>query len=125
MRRIPTLLLVAALCLLGAVGVTQAAVGHSSATKHKKVVKHPVVHGLRAPGLLSPANGARVQQLPALTWSAVSGAVEYEYQVAADPQFHSLIVVSACLGQGTRNAQPGGIARSRRRTAPTTGVCEG
>ena len=64
--------------------------------KHSKAVKHTKVHGLAAPGLLEPANGANVQQVPTLTWSAVNGATEYEYQVAADRQFHSIV-----LGKGT------------------------
>jgi hypothetical protein len=101
MRRIPSLLVVAAVSILGAVGVTHAAVDGHIAAKHRKVVKHKKVHGLGAPGLLTPGNGARVPQMPALTWSAVSGAIEYEYQVAADPRFHSLLVVSAGIGKGT------------------------
>jgi hypothetical protein len=52
--------------------------------------------GLRAPGLVSPANGARVQQLPAITWNSVRGAASYEFQIAADPKFNSLQ-----LGKGT------------------------
>lgn len=95
MRRISLPLLAAALCVLTAVGVTQAAV-HRGTT-----VKHPKVHGLKAPGLLSPGNGAHVPQMSTFTWSAVSGAVEYQYQVAADPRFRSLIVVSASAGKGT------------------------
>lgn len=91
----------AAVGLLVAVGVTQASVnGHAAAAKHAKKVKHPKaakkVHGLAAPGLFTPANGAHVEQVPTLTWSAVSGAAEYEYQVAADPHFDSIV-----LGTGT------------------------
>ena len=52
--------------------------------------------GLRAPVPTSPANGARVQQLPAISWNAVRGAAAYEYQIAADPRFNSL-----ALGRGT------------------------
>jgi hypothetical protein len=55
---------------------------------------------LRAPALTSPANGARVQQLPAISWNAVRGAVEYEYQVAADPRFNSLALGKG-IGKGT------------------------
>jgi hypothetical protein len=46
--------------------------------------------GLSAPRLTSPASGAHAQQLPALSWNAVRGAVSYEYQVAADPHFSSI-----------------------------------
>jgi hypothetical protein len=55
---------------------------------------------LRAPALTSPANGARVQQLPAISWNAVRGAVDYEYQVAADPRFNSLALGKG-IGRGT------------------------
>jgi hypothetical protein len=102
--RIFALILVATVGVLVAVSVTQAAVNGDAAAKHTKMVKHSKaakqVHGVRAPNLLTPAAGAHVQQMPALTWSAVSGAVEYQFEVAADPQFHSLIVVSASAGKG-------------------------
>ncbi len=81
---------------------------------------------LRAPTLTSPANGARVQQLPAISWNAVRGAASYEYQVAADPRFNSL-----ALGKGTGKGispdlQPrGGARQDRVPTAPTTGACAG
>jgi hypothetical protein len=51
--------------------------------------------GLRAPALASPANGARVQQLPAITWGSVKGAAGYEYQISADAHFNSI-----ALGRG-------------------------
>jgi hypothetical protein len=99
--RIFIIILAAAASVLVAVGVTQAAVNGHVASKHAKKVKHPKkVHSLRAPGLLTPADSAHVQQMPALTWSAVSGALEYQYEVAVDPHFHSLIVVSISAGKG-------------------------
>jgi hypothetical protein len=96
MSRISALFAAACLCALCTVGATQAAVHHHAPFKHARSVKHPKIHGLGAPGLLTPANGARVEQVPTLTWSAVGGASEYEYQLAADPQFHSIV-----LGSGT------------------------
>jgi hypothetical protein len=51
---------------------------------------------LRAPSLAGPSNGARVQQLPAISWGAVRGAATYEYEVSADARFSSL-----ALGKGT------------------------
>jgi hypothetical protein len=51
---------------------------------------------LRAPALASPANGAKVQQLPAIAWNPVRGAAAYEYEIAADSRFNSL-----ALGKGT------------------------
>jgi hypothetical protein len=96
MPRISTLFVVVCACVLGAVGATQAAVHHRAAIKHGKTVKRAKIHGLGPPAQMEPANGAHFQQVPTLTWSAVSGAVEYEYQVAADPRFHSVV-----LGKGT------------------------
>jgi hypothetical protein len=55
---------------------------------------------LRAPALVSPGNGSRVQQLPAINWNAVRGAAAYEYQVAADPRFNS-IALGRGAGKGT------------------------
>lgn len=60
------------------------------------IVSAARAHSLHAPALTSPANGARVQQLPAIGWNAVRGAATYEYQVAADPRFNSI-----ALGRGT------------------------
>jgi hypothetical protein len=102
--KISVLMLAATVGVLVAVGVTQAAIlGHATA-KHPKTAAHKKatkkVHGLKAPSLLAPANGVHAQQFPALTWSAVSGAIDYEYQVAADPRFHSLVAVSAGIGKG-------------------------
>jgi hypothetical protein len=101
MRRGTSLLLVLTLSVLGAVTATHAAMlGHLAAAKHHKKSPPHKLHGLSAPRLVAPANGARVQQLPALMWSAVGGASEYEYQVAADPHFHSIVLGSG-PGRGT------------------------
>lgn len=92
--------LVAVVGLLMAVGVTHAAVAQRDAAHIKKTAKRPkkasakTAHGLHAPSLLSPANGAHVQQIPTMSWSAVSGAVEYQYEVSADPRFRSTILRS-------------------------------
>jgi hypothetical protein len=93
--------------MLGAVDATQAAVlGHSTAqtaaAKHKKAAKKAAKkNGLAAPGLVSPANGAHVEQIPTLTWSSVRGAAEYEYQVAADPKFDSIVLGGIGAGKGS------------------------
>jgi hypothetical protein len=52
------------------------------------------------PTLASPAPDANVQGVPAFTWGKVKGADRYEFQLAADPSFGSIV------GQGsfqTRN----------------------
>ena len=40
----------------------------------------------------APGNGAVVDAMPAFAWSPVSGAKEYEFQVAADPGFNSPVL---------------------------------
>jgi hypothetical protein len=78
-----------------------AASGGAYAASHRHAhARSHVVHGLAAPALLAPANGVHLQQIPALTWSSVTGAASYEYQVAADPQFHSIVLGSG-PGKGT------------------------
>jgi len=52
-------------------------------------------HPLNAPHLLSPGPGAHVQQIPALTWSSVAHAASYQFEVAVDPHFHSLVLASS------------------------------
>jgi hypothetical protein len=54
---------------------------------------------LPAPRLVAPVNGARVQELPAISWSAVRGAAEYEYEISADRHFSSII--GSGPGKGT------------------------
>jgi hypothetical protein len=89
-----SLLLLTCLAALAAVSGTQAAVHHGSPAKPR------AVHKLKAPGLVGPAAGARVLQVPTLVWSSVSGAAEYEYQISADPKFDS-IVLGKGVGTGT------------------------
>jgi hypothetical protein len=56
--------------------------------------------GLPAPRLATPADHASVQQLPALSWNAIRGAAQYEYQLAADRRFNS-IALGTGTGKGT------------------------
>ena len=104
MPRISTLFVVVCVCVVGTVGSTQAAVYHEAAVKHRKTTKRPKssakVHGLTAPVLLEPANGAGVEQVPTLAWGAVNGAAEYEYQIAASANFDSIVIGSG-IGKGT------------------------
>jgi hypothetical protein len=46
---------------------------------------------LRAPAPQSPAPGASVDSVPPFTWGAVGGAAWYEFQVAADRGFGSIV----------------------------------
>jgi hypothetical protein len=70
---------------------------------------------LRPPALASPANGARVQQLPAISWGAVRGAARYEYQVAADAHFNS-IALGTGPGRGTNRTH--NLAAALEKTVP-------
>jgi len=45
---------------------------------------------LTAPKLESPGEGSAVQASPTLTWRQVTGAAQYEFQLAADRQFGSV-----------------------------------
>jgi hypothetical protein len=50
-------------------------------------------HGLlKAPVPISPVDGSPVRGLPAFAWTPVSGAKEYEFQVAADSGFNSSVL---------------------------------
>lgn len=55
---------------------------------------------LPAPRVSSPAANATVQSLPAFTWSKVSGAAQYEFQLAADSGFRSIVLGSG-FAKGT------------------------
>ena len=68
-----------------------------------------LARGLRAPRPLSPANGARVQQLPTISWSAVRGAAAYEYEISGDARFRS---IALGRGRGKGNAQIHNLAAS-------------
>jgi hypothetical protein len=46
---------------------------------------------LRGPALLSPANGAAADAVPAFSWRRVRRAVKYEFQLAADARFRSTL----------------------------------
>ena len=105
--RIGAVLLALLALSLAAFAVSDAAVP-GVAAKHKAAPKHkpahhkskPVTNALKAPALLTPAAAVQVEAPPTLTWKAVSGAVEYEWQVSAESTFHSQIV-QRVLGKGT------------------------
>src|SRR5438105_11789024 len=104
MRRLSLCIVLTCVFGVSAGTSSQAAMLGYAAAKHSRSVHKAagVAHGMRSPSLLEPSNGAHVQQIPALTWSAVAGASEYEYQFAADPHFGSILVHSA-RGRGGAN----------------------
>ena len=64
---------------------------------------------LRAPQPQAPASSASVQALPTFSWRPVRGAAQYEFQLAADTRFRSIV-----LGTG-----PGKGSQRTRNTAAT------
>jgi hypothetical protein len=105
----------AAALALALVALPAAASSHHRAPA-KGGHSHPrVIAGLRAPALQSPADNATVQQLPAIVWSAVRGAAQYEYQIAADPRFDS-IALGTGVGKGT--SQTHNLAGALDKTVP-------
>ncbi len=76
----------------------------ASARRHRAPVRHRhravVIAGLREPALQSPANDASAQSLPAFEWGAVAHAPSYQFELAADPRFGSL-VQRTLSGQGS------------------------
>jgi hypothetical protein len=67
----------------------------------------------RAPVPLGPANGAGVSGFPAFAWSAVAGAEEYEFQIAADSGFNSPV-----LGSGKDDFRTKNLRATLTQTAP-------
>ncbi|MGH3081664.1 MAG: hypothetical protein ACRDNH_11100, partial [Gaiellaceae bacterium] len=65
----------------------------------------PAGAALETPTLLSPAENASVQALPAFAWNAVAGASKYEFALAADAGFNAPVLG---MGEGqffTRNTR--------------------
>jgi hypothetical protein len=67
----------------------------------------------RAPVPLGPASGASVTGFPAFAWSAVAGAEEYEFQIAADAGFNSPV-----LGGGKDDFRTKNLRATLTQTAP-------
>lgn len=91
-------LAVAALAVLAVTVVpAQAGAVHHSRGRHPRA---SVIARLRAPALQSPSNGVSVESLPAFEWKAVAHAASYQFELAADPRFASL-VRRTLSGQGS------------------------
>jgi hypothetical protein len=77
----------------------------ASARRHRAPAAKPhhrarVVAGLREPAPQSPANNASVQSLPTFEWATAANAASYQFELAADPRFGSL-VQRTLSGQGS------------------------
>jgi hypothetical protein len=57
----------------------------------KKKKKKPAPRRLAAPRLQAPAANQAVQAMPTFTWAKLRGAVRYEFQLAADAGFRSIV----------------------------------
>jgi hypothetical protein len=90
-----TLLLVAAVAL-----ACLALAGSQTAFASRTHAGTVAARHLPAPRQLSPADEATVATVPGFSWRAVRGAARYEFQLAADPAFKSIV-----LGQGRGSFQ--------------------
>jgi hypothetical protein len=82
---------------------------------------------LRTPGLVGPANHASVQELPVVSWQAVHGAAQYEYQISGDRQFRSIVGSGRThnLSAALSKLQPDGIYWWRVRAVGPKGAVSG
>ncbi|MGH2839895.1 MAG: hypothetical protein ACRDKY_03615 [Solirubrobacteraceae bacterium] len=71
--------------------------------------------GLRAPTLQSPAAGSTVEALPTFSWSAVPRAARYQFQLAADSNFGSIVLGT---GRGRGSQRTRNTAATLTKTVP-------
>jgi protein-S-isoprenylcysteine O-methyltransferase Ste14 len=86
-------LVLAVVLTVGAVALP-ASPAAAAASKPKKKAAKPKKKAAKppaAPRLTSPANAQRAEALPTFHWAAVRNAVRYEFQLAADPRFASIV----------------------------------
>ena len=86
-------LLVSALVVVAVVAVVGAAVGGASVPLISSSDEAPDANAAapRTVQLREPADDARVEAVPTFSWRAARGAQEYEFQIAADPAFESIV----------------------------------
>ena len=73
--------------MLSRIGVSLAATAALTLT----VVPAAAAATLKAPATAAPAQGTVVDTVPSFTWGGVRNAAQYEFQVAADPRFGSIV----------------------------------
>lgn len=83
----PALLVAAAAACVLAVLVAQGA----GAVAERNSVVAEAARAPAAPALTSPADAATVDSVPPFSWRAVRRAVQYEFQLSADPGFRSTL----------------------------------
>jgi hypothetical protein len=89
----------AALAVLVVIASAAGAVRHhrAPARRHHRA---QIAAGLSEPALQGPAGDASVQSLPTFEWAPVAHAASYQFELAADPRFGSL-VQRTLSGQGS------------------------
>jgi hypothetical protein len=65
---------------------------------------------LAAPRALGPANGAQVAAVPSFSWKPVKRAAKYEFQLSADPAFHSIVSQGSFFTRNTYASVPKTLA---------------
>jgi protein-S-isoprenylcysteine O-methyltransferase Ste14 len=99
-RALPARGVVAGMLLVGFT-VTLVLAGGAAADAAKR--KRPRTTTLTAPRLLQPGADERAVSMPAFGWKPVAGADRYEFQLAADPAFESVVSANALGGYQAYN----------------------
>jgi hypothetical protein len=81
-----SLLMIAGIVAWLAVSAAQAALASPAPSAHAAAASR-----LPAPRQLTPKNAAQVSTIPGFSWRAVRSAAKYEFQLAADPEFKSMV----------------------------------
>lgn len=84
--RTSTLVIVVAGGLTVAASATVLAAGSTGKAAHDAAARR-----LAAPRQMAPADAARVDAVPSFSWGRVKRAAKYEFQLAADPAFRSIV----------------------------------
>jgi hypothetical protein len=106
---VQALMAVTLVALVGpAQGSPPAAAGAAAA---KPTADASARRALKPPRQLSPAPNATVKAVPSFSWARVRGAVKYEFQLAADPAFESIV-----LGHGRGSFQTTNVFASVEKT---------
>jgi hypothetical protein len=100
-----------ALTLFALVGPAQGSPPTAAEGSAKPTAEAAARRKLAAPRPLSPARAAAVKAVPSFSWARVRGAVKYEFQLAADPAFESIV-----LGQGRGSFQTPNVFASVEKT---------
>jgi protein-S-isoprenylcysteine O-methyltransferase Ste14 len=91
-RLLPAIAIEPRTLLFGAVALTVVAfAGSHAAFAAKPKAKAKPAPRLTAPRQLTPAASARLAAVPSFSWAPVAGAAKYDFQLAVDPAFESIV----------------------------------